>query len=149
MASKNERNTENLVRDRLRELTYYHDDNDVLVEEQSMVVGYKEFAFAGQRFAHHINIRHAVAFIFIIRVNNPVAIRKRGAGFANQLLGRLIQTNHRMSRIVGLFIRVQYLFHLGHESRACRRNHPTFDLPRLDFVFFNSKPTDVWLMASA
>ena len=105
-----------------------------------MVVGYKEFAFVGQRFAHHLNIRHAVALLFIICVNNPVAIRKRSAGFANQLLGRFIQANYRMSRIAGLFIRVQYLFHLGHEGRACRRNHPTFDLPGLDFVFLTASP---------
>jgi type I restriction enzyme M protein len=34
MAVKNERNTENLVRDQLRKLDYYDSDNSVLVEEQ-------------------------------------------------------------------------------------------------------------------
>ena len=34
MASKNERNTENIVRETLRKLDYYNQKNDIQVEEQ-------------------------------------------------------------------------------------------------------------------
>ena len=113
-----------------------------------MVFGDKEFAFAGQRFAHDINIGYSLAFILVVLMLNAVAVGERRPGFADQLLGRFVETDDRKSGVIRLFVFGQYLFHCRHIAGIRLRNHPTFDLPGLDFVFFSSRPTVVWLMAS-
>ena len=81
-----------------------------------------------ERGEQHEQIGGAIAFVFVVVAGGaPWRHRHGRAGFANQLLAGLVETNQRPIAIMGTGVDRQNIFHRGHESRVrCGRNDPVF-----------------------
>lgn len=92
----------------------------------------------------------AATFIFV--VNAVRATRsgwQRRPGFPDQLAGSFIHADHGMESIIPLSIDIEHLLHTRHKlATASGWNHPLLLLPGLQFVFFSTRRTVSWEMAS-
>ena len=73
------------------------------------------------------NIRCATTFVFVISPRFPSRFRRRGGtdiGVQRDWL--LVQADHRFLRIVGLFVHLQHIFHLGDVVFIEVGHHPHF-----------------------
>ena len=85
-----------------------------------------DMAPAFQRGEQHEQIGDAIAFVFVVVAGGaPWRHRHGRAGFGDQLLAGLVETNQRPIAIMGTGVDRQHIFHRGHECRArSRRNDP-------------------------
>lgn len=70
--------------------------------------------------------------LIIISGGTPRLGLKGNSAFSDQLLWRLAHADHRIKRIIQLFVSIQYSFHMsGNVAALIRRGHPSTLLPRL------------------
>src|SRR5689334_10033170 len=95
-----------------------------------------------QRREHHEQIGDAVARILVVVSRWASRLgRDRHPGLADQLLGGLVETNHRTRRIVRPLINLQHVFHAGYESGiGLGRDDPLLLQMRLERVFLSLRP---------
>ena len=73
------------------------------------------------------NISRAAAFVFVVPSRFPPRLDRRGGTNIGMERDRLlVQAEHRLMRVVRLFIRLQYVFHLGDIVVIQIGHHPHF-----------------------
>ena len=87
----------------------------------------------------HKYVGCTVSFIFVIV---PVWLSflhgKRNSCLFDKLHRLFIHADNREILVIGLFIDIKDIFHIGNKISASGRNYPTFLEMRLKFVFFSS-----------
>src|SRR5262252_4697268 len=97
---------------------------------------------AGLGFHEEKEIARAVPLIFIIiALRSPRLAWQRLSGLCNELLGRLIKVDLGPSRIIGLCVDLQNIFHSGDELGPDLWDAPLFLQPRLEDRFFKTRRT--------
>src|SRR6185437_8514495 len=94
----------------------------------------------------HEHIGCAVARVFVIDAGRaPRLHRDRRASFGDELLGRLVQTNHRAIGIAGPRIDREHILHRRYERAAgLGRDDPIFAAVGLKSVFLSTR----WIVES-
>ena len=93
-----------------------------------------------QRREHHEQVSRSVALVLIIMPSGVSWLhRDRHAGFGDELLGCLIQTDHGSLRVVRPPVDFQYIFHTGYEGGVgVWRDDPLLLKVRFENVFLAS-----------
>src|SRR6202044_786911 len=79
--------------------------------------------------------------LVILPCGLPWLGRDRHPRLSNELLGCLVQTNHRAGRIVRPLVDFQHVLHRGYESGAAvRRDNPLLLQVGFEIVFFSVRP---------
>ena len=89
------------------------------------------------------NIAYATTLTFIVMPCSLSRLcRNRNLRLGNELLWGFVHAYHRKSWIQNTLVHVQHHFHVRHKASILfRRDHPSFSLPRLEFVFFKTRRT--------
>ena len=105
---------------------------------------------ARQGLAQHEQVSGAIALVLVI-VSLPSCRlgRDRRPLFRQQLLGGLVETDHRALWVIGFRVKVQHILHTRHKLGAHLGNTPLLLLPRLETVFFNRLRIPSWDMEGA
>lgn len=102
-----------------------------------------DMAPAPQRLGDQEQIRHPAPDVFRILPGHLTRRgRQRRPGVGQQLPAGLVQTDHRIRRIIGPFVNRQHILHLPDESRIGRRGDaPLRAQVRLEDVFLSVRRT--------
>ena len=96
--------------------------------------------FPSQRFTGYKDVAHSTSSIFIVMFSWLSRFCfDRNLIFCNKLLWRFIHTYQRVQWVERTPVHIKDHFHLRHKVAILLwRNHPSFSLPWLDFVFFKT-----------
>ena len=125
----------------LREVDVGQVFQNVGVIDSGAAVGDLDVAPAFERRKHHEQVGHAVSRVFVIDAGRKARLhRHRRARFGDELLGGLVQTNHRAVRVARPRVNRQHVLHRRYERAAgLGRNDPVFAAVRLERVFLSTR----------
>ena len=104
----------------------------------SATLGHLHVSESSHRLAGHEQVASAVSLVLVVISLYPARLGPDSRPLiGHQLLGCLIEADHRMIGVVGLVVQVKHILHPGHELPAYLRDAPFLLLPRLEFVFFS------------
>ena len=125
----------------LREVDVGQVFQNVGVIDSGAAVGDLDVAPAFERRKHHEQVGHAVSRVFVIDAGRkPWLHRHRRVRFGDELLGGLVQTNHRAVRVARPRVNRQHVLHRRYERAAgLGRDDPVFAAVRLERVFLSTR----------
>ena len=116
----------------------------------SSTFGHFQVSPSPQRLAEHEQIASPITLVLVvISLRLSRLCRDARALVRCQLLGGLVEADHRSIGIVGFLVQVQHIFHAGDELPAYLWNTPFLSGPWFEFVFFSICRTVSREMASA
>ena len=102
----------------------------------SAPLGHLDMPPASFRLTEHEQVSSAVSLVLVVISFHPTRLGADGRSLIDhQLLGRLVETDHGMVRVVVCVVQVQHVLHPSHELPAHLGDAPLLLLPRLEFVF--------------
>ena len=104
----------------------------------SAPLGHLDMPPASFRLTEHEQVSSAVSLVLVVISFHPTRLGPDDRSLiGHQLPGCLVETDHRMVRVVVCVVQVQHVLHSSHELPAHLRDAPLLLLPRLEFVFLS------------